>query len=50
MDQIVQLLDAGGNGALIMFAYLIWRLDRRVIRIELILDNTLKEDSKHELV
>lgn len=32
---IFQALEAGGNAALVFFAWVLWRLERRVYRLEL---------------
>ena len=35
MTDLLQLLSAGGDAAMIVLVYICWRLDRRLYRIEL---------------
>lgn len=42
IDGILQLLHAGGSAALIVMAGIVWRLDRRIYRLELLLHPELK--------
>lgn len=35
METIIELLDTAGNGATIAILALMWRLDRRLLKIEL---------------
>ena len=39
MTDILQLLSAGGDAAMILLVYICWRFDRRLYRIELHLFN-----------
>ena len=43
MDQILTALQAGGNVAMIAIAAALWRMDRRLLSVELRLTHHLKE-------
>ncbi len=45
MTDILQLLSAGGDAAMIVLVYICWRFDRRLYRIELHLFNGEKKSS-----
>jgi len=38
VEAIAQLLQMGGNGAMIVFAWAIWRIERRLFAVEKVLE------------
>lgn len=45
---LVHTLQAGGDAALIVGAYLFWKIERRLFRLETVLEIHLKEHAKDE--
>lgn len=43
MELVRELLAAGADGALIAVALALWKLDRRVVRIETIMERVVGE-------
>ena len=42
MEEILSYISAGGNALLVPVAYVLWKLDRRLYKIELLFSNHLK--------
>ena len=48
LQGLLKLLEAGGNVAMIGLFFLMWKFDRRLIRIETTLFMHLKDEKKKE--
>jgi len=42
MEEILRVVSAGGTPLLLVIGYILWKLDRRVVKIEVVLNNHLK--------
>lgn len=44
MEQLFQILAAGSDAATVALALVAWRLDRRLLRLEIIVERSLEEN------
>lgn len=42
MEEVLRIVSAGGTPLLIVIGYILWKFDRRLVRIETTLNNHLK--------
>lgn len=42
MEDILRIISAGGTPLLFVVGYILWKFDRRLVRIETVLNNHLK--------
>lgn len=45
MEEILQLISAGGDIAIMGFLYAYWKLDRRVFKLEMESNNYVRKNS-----
>ena len=43
ISSILKILDAGGNAAMIALFFLMWRFDRRLLKMEIVIGQLLKD-------
>ena len=42
MEEILRIISAGGTPLLVIIGYILWKFDRRLVKIEIVLNNHLK--------
>ncbi len=47
-DSFFQLLSSGADAAIIVFAFILWKIDRRLLTVELQMKSLWKQFSKVE--
>ena len=50
MEEILRIVSAGGTPLLVVIGFILWKFDRRLVKIETTLNNHLKhlQDEKEE--